>query len=423
MEQAATAAPVAIALETEPNKTSTVSHSSETTNHQPKLTTPVSRKSTLVDPQQFTFRAKLVEELIIKRRSTLQDASSIDIFNRSQQIQNQVVEQQPSTDRQSHRESHYRSSYFEDDEDDDENWDDDEETSKPAVVRQSSTDSSVTFTVDLAVAFVSYEPTGPGQLALKIGDVVEVHEKNSDPNWWRGRLKQGSSSSMGWFPASYVKLLEKEYSQHIESQQQVPKSRKAVRKSQSLRSQLLNGPMKILQKVAATAAVMSPTSPHWHSPTSPSSPSIPSISSAVKTPSPIAEHSQAASKFYTFKERGSGGGDVVDKGMEMADDGDSDYGTADQVSLFSYSQLLYTVQTMSIGGDEAAATEKVDPRKKRATRRQNIIYELVSAEEKYIKDLYFTLTVGLYLISSFHVLTLNLFTELSAITSQQWPAD
>lgn len=73
-------------------------------------------------------------------------------------------------------------------------------------------------------------------------------------------------------------------------------------------------------------------------------------------------------------------------GEEIVEDSSLDHS-----SLHSYSQLLYTVHTMGISVKDSI--EVRDPKVELEKRRQNIIYDLVATEGKYIKDIYFTLKV------------------------------
>lgn len=53
----------------------------------------------------------------------------------------------------------------------------------------------------------SYKATGPEQLDLDKGQLIQVRKKNSS-GWWEGEVQQrGKKRQVGWFPASYVKSL------------------------------------------------------------------------------------------------------------------------------------------------------------------------------------------------------------------------
>jgi len=49
-----------------------------------------------------------------------------------------------------------------------------------------------------------YEPTAPDELALKLGEIVTVTEKEED-GWWKGSTADGRS---GVYPSNYVELIE-----------------------------------------------------------------------------------------------------------------------------------------------------------------------------------------------------------------------
>jgi len=63
--------------------------------------------------------------------------------------------------------------------------------------------------LELATVIAPYEGTSKEQLTLAKGQMVII-KKKSDTGWWQGELQaggKGKKRSVGWFPASYVKLL------------------------------------------------------------------------------------------------------------------------------------------------------------------------------------------------------------------------
>lgn len=56
-------------------------------------------------------------------------------------------------------------------------------------------------------AVAAYTATGPEQLSLEIGQLIQVRKK-TQTGWWEGELQaKGKKKQVGWFPASYVKPL------------------------------------------------------------------------------------------------------------------------------------------------------------------------------------------------------------------------
>jgi hypothetical protein len=60
---------------------------------------------------------------------------------------------------------------------------------------------------EIATVIAAYEATGPEQLALQLGQLIQVRKK-TDTGWWEGELQvRGQRRRVGWFPANYVKVL------------------------------------------------------------------------------------------------------------------------------------------------------------------------------------------------------------------------
>jgi hypothetical protein len=60
---------------------------------------------------------------------------------------------------------------------------------------------------EIASVIIPYEATGPEQLSLQGGQLVNVRQKTIT-GWWEGEIPtRGKKPTVGWFPASYVKLL------------------------------------------------------------------------------------------------------------------------------------------------------------------------------------------------------------------------
>ena len=57
-------------------------------------------------------------------------------------------------------------------------------------------------------AIAAYSASGPEQLSLEVGQLIQVRKK-MDTGWWEGELqaKGQKKKQVGWFPASYVKPL------------------------------------------------------------------------------------------------------------------------------------------------------------------------------------------------------------------------
>ena len=57
-------------------------------------------------------------------------------------------------------------------------------------------------------AIAAYTASGPEQLTLEVGQLIQVRKK-MDSGWWEGELqaKGQKKKQVGWFPASYVKPL------------------------------------------------------------------------------------------------------------------------------------------------------------------------------------------------------------------------
>jgi hypothetical protein len=52
-------------------------------------------------------------------------------------------------------------------------------------------------------ALYDYEPTSPGDLSFKAGDIVHIH-KQPDQDWWEGEL----NGQHGTVPANFVEICE-----------------------------------------------------------------------------------------------------------------------------------------------------------------------------------------------------------------------
>uniref|UniRef100_T1IY47 Intersectin-1 n=1 Tax=Strigamia maritima TaxID=126957 RepID=T1IY47_STRMM len=60
---------------------------------------------------------------------------------------------------------------------------------------------------DIAMVIAPYAATGHEQLSLQRGQLIQIRKKSSN-GWWEGELQaKGKKRQIGWFPASYVKLL------------------------------------------------------------------------------------------------------------------------------------------------------------------------------------------------------------------------
>merc|ERR1719342_1484881 len=63
--------------------------------------------------------------------------------------------------------------------------------------------------LELATVIAPYDATSKEQLSLAKGQMIII-KKKSDTGWWQGELQSGGKGkkrAVGWFPASYVKLL------------------------------------------------------------------------------------------------------------------------------------------------------------------------------------------------------------------------
>ncbi|KAG6460313.1 hypothetical protein O3G_MSEX011907, partial [Manduca sexta] len=61
---------------------------------------------------------------------------------------------------------------------------------------------------EIAQAIASYTATSAEQLSLQKGQLLVVRKK-ADSGWWEGELQaKGRNRQVGWFPASYVKVLQ-----------------------------------------------------------------------------------------------------------------------------------------------------------------------------------------------------------------------
>ena len=77
---------------------------------------------------------------------------------------------------------------------------------------------------EIASVTVPYEATGPDQLSLQIGQLINVRQK-SDTGWWEGEMPtRGEKSKLGWFPANYVKML----SSGAETEYRTPQAKSMV---------------------------------------------------------------------------------------------------------------------------------------------------------------------------------------------------
>lgn len=60
---------------------------------------------------------------------------------------------------------------------------------------------------EIVRVIASYKATGPEQLDLEKGQLLQVRKKNPS-GWWEGEVQlRGKKRQIGWFPASYVKPL------------------------------------------------------------------------------------------------------------------------------------------------------------------------------------------------------------------------
>lgn len=57
------------------------------------------------------------------------------------------------------------------------------------------------------IALAPYHATGPEQLSLEKDQLIQV-KKKTKTGWWEGETQvKGVGKRVGWFPASYVKVL------------------------------------------------------------------------------------------------------------------------------------------------------------------------------------------------------------------------
>merc|ERR1711962_1125681 len=61
--------------------------------------------------------------------------------------------------------------------------------------------------LELAQVIAPYEATSKEQLSLIQGTMIVV-KKKTETGWWQGEQGKGKKRTVGWFPASYVKLME-----------------------------------------------------------------------------------------------------------------------------------------------------------------------------------------------------------------------
>jgi len=61
--------------------------------------------------------------------------------------------------------------------------------------------------LELAQVIAPYEATSKEQLTLVQGTMIVI-KKKTETGWWQGEQGKGKKRAVGWFPASYVKLLE-----------------------------------------------------------------------------------------------------------------------------------------------------------------------------------------------------------------------
>jgi hypothetical protein len=60
---------------------------------------------------------------------------------------------------------------------------------------------------EVVIVVASYKATGPEQLNLEKGQLIQVKKKN-ESGWWEGETQvKGKKKEVGWFPATYVKAL------------------------------------------------------------------------------------------------------------------------------------------------------------------------------------------------------------------------
>lgn len=60
---------------------------------------------------------------------------------------------------------------------------------------------------EIAQVIAPYNATSTEQLSLSRGQLIMIRKK-TDSGWWEGELQaKGRKRQVGWFPASYVKLM------------------------------------------------------------------------------------------------------------------------------------------------------------------------------------------------------------------------
>lgn len=60
---------------------------------------------------------------------------------------------------------------------------------------------------EIAQVIAPYQSSSPEQLSLARGQLIMIRKK-ADSGWWEGELQaKGRKRQVGWFPASYVKVL------------------------------------------------------------------------------------------------------------------------------------------------------------------------------------------------------------------------
>ena len=68
-------------------------------------------------------------------------------------------------------------------------------------------DQKKTKKLEIVTVIAPYKSTGPEQLSLEKNQLIQVRKKTSS-GWWEGEIQiKGKKKQVGWFPASYVKLL------------------------------------------------------------------------------------------------------------------------------------------------------------------------------------------------------------------------
>ncbi|KAK3098160.1 hypothetical protein FSP39_016770 [Pinctada imbricata] len=78
---------------------------------------------------------------------------------------------------------------------------------QPQQQQQKVGSSSTLKKPEIASVIAAYTATGPEQLSLQPGQILQVRKK-SPSGWWEGELQaRGQKKKIGWFPANYVKLL------------------------------------------------------------------------------------------------------------------------------------------------------------------------------------------------------------------------